>query len=358
MRAIAVTPGKTGYELIDYKGEELTRGKVRLETLYVGICGTDKALVSNSLKFARPPPGEEKLVIGHEGLARVKEVGEGVSGLKEGDLVVPIVRRDGKCFHAKMWRADYCENDQFVEAGIRGLHGFQREEFVDVPEYLVKVKDPDLEVYAVLTEPMKNVMKIIESLQHVLTRYYQVCEDTSFSCLKAVISGFGTEGALLAMALKFLGIEDITVFHRSESEAKAKVAELLNLNYFVTQGKRVDLKGYDLFFDMTGSPQVVIDGVKGLNNNGVAVLFGTNDRAPSEVLSAEVITSIVEKNVTILGSVDGGKTNYEQALTMISYWHARDERVLKALIDTGVFKPEEFGEALKHSGLKAVIRWK
>ena len=357
MRAVAVTPGKEGFELVDVAEPQPERGKVKLKTLYVGICGTDKAIVNNALSFVRPPPGEDKLVIGHEGLARVVEVNEGVEGLREGDLVVPMVRRDGSCFHSRFGRQDYCEDESFVEAGIRGLHGFQREYFVDEPEYLVKVKDQDLGVFAVLTEPMKNVMKVVEVLQHAISRYYQVCEDSTLSCLRAVIAGWGTEGALLAMALKYLGVEEITAFSREESEEKVKVAELLDVDYFATKGGKADVRDFHLFFDMTGSPEVVVGGVEGIRNNGVVVLFGTNDRAPSHELKAEVITKVVEKNLTIVGSVDGSKGNYEQALTLISYWYARDKRVLEYFLEDALYAPEEFGEALKHRGLKAVVKW-
>ena len=63
---------------------------VLVETLAVGVCGTDIEIVLGLYGWA--PPGEERLVLGHESLGRVMEAPSG-TGLVEGDLVVGIVRR-------------------------------------------------------------------------------------------------------------------------------------------------------------------------------------------------------------------------------------------------------------------------
>jgi threonine dehydrogenase-like Zn-dependent dehydrogenase len=50
--------------------------EVKLKMLEVGICGTDREEVAGGRAF--PPPGKNQLILGHESVAEVVEVGKGV----------------------------------------------------------------------------------------------------------------------------------------------------------------------------------------------------------------------------------------------------------------------------------------
>ncbi len=50
-----------------------------LEIVEVGICATDREL--SQFHFGRPPAGESRMALGHEALARVLAVGQGVDSL-------------------------------------------------------------------------------------------------------------------------------------------------------------------------------------------------------------------------------------------------------------------------------------
>ena len=56
----------------------------------IGLCGTDREITEGA--YGTPPPGEAKLVIGHESLGEVLKAPAG-SGFARGDLIVGIVRR-------------------------------------------------------------------------------------------------------------------------------------------------------------------------------------------------------------------------------------------------------------------------
>ena len=66
-------------------------GEVLLRIREVGVCATDREL--SRFHFGEPPPGERRLVLGHEALGEVVETGARVAGLKKGDWVVPMLRR-------------------------------------------------------------------------------------------------------------------------------------------------------------------------------------------------------------------------------------------------------------------------
>ena len=58
-------------------------GSVLVEAVAVGVCGTDVEIVEG--KYGWAPPGQTRLVLGHESLGRVLDPGPS-GGLQKGDL--------------------------------------------------------------------------------------------------------------------------------------------------------------------------------------------------------------------------------------------------------------------------------
>ena len=50
---------------------DISSYKVLISPIYTGVCGTDRGIVSSSLKFAYNPEGYAYEVIGHESLCEV-----------------------------------------------------------------------------------------------------------------------------------------------------------------------------------------------------------------------------------------------------------------------------------------------
>lgn len=72
MKALTVVPRHAGSAaLSDVPEPPDSDGAVLVEMLAVGVCGTDMEIVSGAYEWA--PPGEERLVLGHESLGRVLE---------------------------------------------------------------------------------------------------------------------------------------------------------------------------------------------------------------------------------------------------------------------------------------------
>src|SRR5690242_13653847 len=114
MKAITVEPKKAGSARLEEVVEPAIRdGSVLVEAIAVGVCGTDVEIVKG--KYGWPPPGKERLVLGHESLGRVVDPGPG-SGLTRGDLVVGIVRRPDPvpCPSCAVGEWDMCRNGQYA----------------------------------------------------------------------------------------------------------------------------------------------------------------------------------------------------------------------------------------------------
>ena len=91
MRALTVRPGASGSAALeDVTAEPVADHQLEVETILVGICGTDREIAHGS--YGAAPPGSERLTLGHEALGRIVRSPEGCE-LAVGSLVVPVVRR-------------------------------------------------------------------------------------------------------------------------------------------------------------------------------------------------------------------------------------------------------------------------
>src|SRR5258706_1711527 len=121
MKAIAVFPASREVKLIEHAEPVITQpDQVKLRMLDIGICGTDKEICT--FLYGTPPVGSEYLVIGHEALGEVVEVGAAVTQLSISDLVVPTVRRPcphARCRSCRAGHQDFCETSDFTERGIK-----------------------------------------------------------------------------------------------------------------------------------------------------------------------------------------------------------------------------------------------
>ena len=86
MRALTVIPGTAGTSIVETVAPPTEeQGEVLVRGLLLGVCGTDREIVAG--EYGEPPPGEERLVLGHEALGGVVEA-PSTCPLNPGDLVV------------------------------------------------------------------------------------------------------------------------------------------------------------------------------------------------------------------------------------------------------------------------------
>ena len=171
MRALTVRPGtKDSLAIDDLPEPPESDGPVLVESLAVGLCGTDVEIIAAD--YGEAPPGADVLVLGHENLGKVASAPTG-SDLTPGDLVVGIVRRPDPqpCPACARGEWDMCRNGQYTEHGIKGLHGFARERWRAQPDAVVKV-DPKLGDVGVLLEPTTIVAKGWEQIERIGSRAF------------------------------------------------------------------------------------------------------------------------------------------------------------------------------------------
>src|SRR5215471_17778830 len=195
MQALAVFPSKKSVQLIEIPEPHLQGATdVLLRVREVGLCGTDREIIS--FEHGSPPKGSDRLILGHESLAEVVEVGRNVRSLRPGDLVVAMVRRPcshPECRPCRAGRSDFCITGDFTERGIKQADGFLTEYTLDDEQYLVKVPKPLADV-AVLIEPITVVAKAANQARAILDR---LPYDTEHQ--RGLVLGAGPVGLLGAM---------------------------------------------------------------------------------------------------------------------------------------------------------------
>lgn len=316
MKAVATIPGKpSSLRLVDLpmsRLEDIPNGRgVLVKVLRVGLDGTDREI--QAAEYGAAPPGSDFLVPGHESLGVVAEVGSQVTELAVGDHVVAMVRRPGGSIYDTIGMQDMSTDETYHEHGINLLHGFLREYFVDVPEYLVPLPD-NLAQVGVLLEPLTVAEKGV-------TQAYEIQRRLRVWRPKvAAVLGAGTIGLFATMVLRLRGLEVVTLGLQEPPYLNSDLVKALGAHYLST--KMVSLADtaakygpFDLMFEATGFSPLVFEAMEALGKNGVLVLSSiTGGSRKIEVPSDSINLGFVLGNKVMVGTVNASQVDYESAV--------------------------------------------
>jgi len=359
MKAVAVVPGTREVGLIEQEDPPIALPThVKLRMLDVGICGTDREICA--FQYGMPPEGTEHLVIGHESLGEVVEVGAAVTRLRPGDLVVPMVRRPcahDECTACRAGRQDFCFTGDFSERGIKNLHGFMTELVVDDERYM-HVVPRTLRDVAILVEPLTIAEKALIQVDQVQQRLPWACA----SCHRALVIGAGPVGLLGAMALVARGF-DTSVYSREPApNPKADVVAAIGARYFSAATTTLEevaeeIGNVDLVYEATGASAIAFQTMKVLGTNGIFVFTGVPGRkAAIEVETDVIMRNLVLKNQVVFGTVNAGVEAFETAIRDVALFDERWPSAVRALI-TGRHPVEAHRDLLvgRAQGIKNVL---
>jgi threonine dehydrogenase-like Zn-dependent dehydrogenase len=345
MKAITVEPKVPGSARLENVAEPDARdGSVLVEAIAVGVCGTDVEIVEG--KYGWAPPGQPRLVLGHESLGRVIDPGASRS-LKKGDLVVGIVRRPDPvpCPNCAVGEWDMCRNGQYTERGIKEIHGFMSERWRTEPEYTIKV-DSSLGILGVLLEPLTVIAKALEQVVAVGQRSF-------WEAKTVLVTGAGPIGLLAACAASMHG-KEVHVLDRNETGVKPELARALGATYH--SGSVLDL-GFepDVIVECTGVGSVIADSIQKIGAGGIICLTGVGGGGLSSFAVADAAAKVVLRNNVLVGSVNANKRHWYKAAQAL----VQADRAWLSRLITRREKPESFKEALerKPDDIKVIIQF-
>lgn len=324
MKAIALIPQTTDISIIDRPQPEIRfDDDIKIKVLQVGICGTDREEVSGGRADA--PPGSKELVIGHEMLGQVIEIGNVVKKVAPGDYAVFTVRRGcGSCDACLHNRSDMCYTGKYTERGIKGADGYQAEFVVDREQYIVKVPESIKDI-GVLTEPMSVAAKAIDEalmIQAARLKDFDRSEDW-LKGKRALVAGLGPIGLLASFALRLKGAEVFGLDVVDRDSIRPQILRSVGGKY--VDGNIIsvtDIDGQigqiDFVFEATGIAKLQIQLIDTLGINGIYVATGIPAGVrPLTINGGALMQQLVLKNQLVLGSVNASVEHYEQAIAYL-----------------------------------------
>jgi len=312
MKCIAVTPGiKGSARLIEAEKPRVDKDRLLVRVRRVGIDGTDIDI--NQGLYGKAPEGKRELILGHESIGGIEEMGEEVKNFKLGDLVVATVRRpcEEDCLNCHHGESDMCLTGHFKERGINGLDGYLSEYYTEVSEFLVKVPD-DLEEVAVLLEPFSIVEKGI-------FQTFKIQERMLWEPKKVLVLGAGSIGLLAALICRLKGLAVFLLARKELEGVRAEIVTRTGMTYLrddISFERIRSMHGeMDIILEGTGFSPLAFHSLPVLHANGSMCLLGIPVGSHTVTINgSQLFSKMVLGNQVLFGSVNANRKYFEMGL--------------------------------------------
>ncbi len=309
-----------------------------------GICGTDLHIESWDPWAARTiqPP----LVVGHEFVGEVVEVGSNVTDFHPGELVSGEGHLTcGRCRHCLAGRRELCAQTIGLGVGRDGAFA----EFVALPMTNIWHHWPGIdEEVAAIFDPFGNAV-------HTALAFPVLGEDV-------LVSGAGPIGLMAAAVARHVGARYVVITDVSEPrlELARKLGADLALNVStatISQAQRAlgMREGFDIGLEMSGHPGALPEMISNMNHGGRIAMLGLPSQ-PIIVDWAKVVTHMI----TVKGIY--GREMFETwyAMSAMLQSGAELKRAVTAVVTDRYAAQdwaEGFARARSGSGGKVVLDW-
>lgn len=241
---------------------EITSKQALVKTLACGICGTDATIIEQSFKGFHT--SEYPMMLGHEAVGEVVEIGSEVTSFQTGDKVIlpftPAVA--GNIPLNSGWGA-------FSEYGV--VEDVQSYASTDeVPETAYAQKKLPSWISVKEAPVLVTLREVYSAIQHFGIQRGQ----------SIVVYGSGTVAIAFVKLMRLIGIESITAVVRSEEKGNllrkfgAEVVIDSSLGLVKEQLLKNTPQGVDFVLDAVGSETVINEGLTLLKDRGEVLCYG------------------------------------------------------------------------------------
>ena len=268
MKALT-TAGEPGLVMREVPEPVTAPGHVTVRVLRAGICGTDLHIHRwDAWAADAVTPG---IVAGHEFCGEIVEIGDGVEGLRIGDLMSAeghIVC--GQCRNCRAGRRHLCIRTSNLGVGRDG--GFA--EFVTMParnvwvhqgHTLANTTSAELDVFGIY-DPLGNAV-------HTALKFPVIGEDV-------VITGAGPIGLMAAAVVRMVGARHVLLTdiapHRIELARSMGFTAIDPRERSIrdVQAEFGMREGFDVALEMSGAPGALPELVQNMNGGGRIAMLG------------------------------------------------------------------------------------
>lgn len=263
MKALVKAQAEPGLRVEDVPVPEVGRDDVLIRVLRTGVCGTDLHIYEwdGWAQANISPP----LVVGHEFVGEVVEVGSEVRDLAEGDLVSGEGHLVcGRCRNCMAGRRVQCAHTKGVGVNYPGAFA----EFIALPATNVWRHPPDIDLdVAAIFDPFGNAV-------HTALTFPVLGEDV-------LITGAGPIGLMAAIVARHAGARYVVITdvseYRLDLARQIGVTLAADASPAALAGAVHDLgmrEGFDVGFEMSGKPSALRCMLSSMTHGGKIALLG------------------------------------------------------------------------------------
>src|SRR5688572_14578601 len=263
MKALVKRDAKPGLSLEEVDVPQIGINDVLIRVDRTGICGTDLHIYKWDAWAQKTIPAP--MVVGHEFVGEIVEVGSNVVDFHAGDVVSAeghVVC--GRCRNCLAGRRHLCKDTKGI--GVNRAGAFA--ELISVPMTNVwhHREDVDLDVASIF-DPFGNAV-------HTALSFGVLGEDV-------LITGAGPIGIMAAAVVKHAGARFVVITdvneYRLDLARKVKVDLALNVTQTSIAGAQKKLgmaEGFDVALEMSGNPQALRDAIDNMAHGGRIAILG------------------------------------------------------------------------------------
>lgn len=313
-------------------------GEIKIKVLAAGICGTDIHIMKDEFPY-KPP-----VVMGHEYVGIITELGEGVADFKVGDHVVSLtaVKTCGHCRYCKEGLLMLCDERLSIGSGVNGAFA----EYLTVPAHLafkVPQEVSSIEEIAIC-EPLACVVR------GVVERARVKAGDL------VLISGPGTIG-LIALQLAKMQGGFVIVAGIPKDEPRLKLAQELGADVIISDPEKLQEKikditpyGVDVAFECAGASASAELCLKVLRKQGLFSQVGLYGKTiPIDM------DLFLYKEIQITNSFASEPSSWEISLRLIKNKKVNLAPLISAKVPLEDWK-EGFDIVLNKTGYKVLLK--
>ena len=263
MKALVKAHAEKGIWMQDMPEPTVGINDVKIKIKKTAICGTDLHIYKWdewSQKTINTP-----MIIGHEYVGVISEMGDGVKHLEVGDRVTGEGHiACGHCRNCRRGKLHVCENT--IGVGVDRDGAFA--------EYLVIPADNVIKLDERISDEMAAIMDPFGNATHTALSFPVLGEDV-------LITGAGLIGSMATAICRFAGARNIVVSDISDYrlELAKKMGATMTINPAkgeTIKGAIAELKmhGFDIGLEMSGSPQAFDSMISNMYNGSKIALLG------------------------------------------------------------------------------------
>ncbi|MBT5023001.1 alcohol dehydrogenase catalytic domain-containing protein, partial [Candidatus Woesearchaeota archaeon] len=315
--------------------KKITPRNLLLSPIYTAICHSDVRYYEGD----NPPEklkGKYPLIMFHEGIAKIKEVGKGILSYEKGQKVVvipniPCYVHDKRKYSKRKYACECCRNESIGEnycTDVRFMSsnspGINRTIFEHPTECVVPIPKGVSDKSALMTE--------------LLTVNYRAIQEAKIGNKdKIAIIGSGPTGYLMAVLIsKYLKIPKQRILITNITDQKLKLSKTIAKTVNTKNGLSLEFENkYDVVFECVGGANTettIEQAIKLVRPKGTIVLLGVaNKKIPINT------RQVLDKGIKLIGTSRSGIQDYKDIMVILK------NKKLQKYVEKIIYKTEYDG---------------